>query len=164
MAQQPRIPDIEAQRAAMKKLGFLIGKWSGEARILRGAGEVLELHQTEEAQYKLDGLLITIEGVGFNKADGKPALQAFGIISYNDDTQTYCMRAYNDGRYLETEMKLLDQGEGMTWGFALGEIKTSSVLRINKKGQWTESAETTVGSQPARNFLQLTVSPQRSAT
>ena len=67
MAQPPRTPDTEAQRAALKKLDFLVGKWSGEARVERGSGEPLELIQTEEAQYKLDGLILTIEGIGKTK-------------------------------------------------------------------------------------------------
>ena len=61
-AQSPRSPRIEAQREAMKKLEFLVGKWSGEARVQRGPGDALELIQTEEAQYKLDGLVLLIEG------------------------------------------------------------------------------------------------------
>jgi hypothetical protein len=52
MSQQLHTPDVEAQRAAMKKLSFLAGKWSGEARILHGTGDPLELVQTEEVQYK----------------------------------------------------------------------------------------------------------------
>jgi hypothetical protein len=39
MAQQPRNPNIEAQRAAMKKLEFMVGKWAGEARLLLGPGD-----------------------------------------------------------------------------------------------------------------------------
>ncbi len=145
----------------MAKLGFLIGKWSGEARIFRGSGEPLDLTQTEEVQYKLEGLILMIEGVGRSKSDGKPALQALGIISYNDEAGTYRMRAYNDGRYLETEVKLSETGKGLTWGFAVGEIKTSSVLRINEKGEWTELAEITIGSKPPRKLMELTVSPQK---
>ena len=56
MAQTPRTPDVEAQRTAMKKLGFL----------------------------------------------------ALGLISFDDETGTYRMRAFNDGRWLETEVKLED--------------------------------------------------------
>lgn len=145
----------------MKKLSFLVGKWSGEARILRGLGEPLELVQTEEAQYKLDGLVLMIEGIGRNKTDEKVALQALGMVSYDDEAGTYHMRAYNDGRYLETELKLADNGKGITWGFVSGEIKTSSVLRIDEKGQWTESTEIMIGSQPPRKFMELKVSPQR---
>jgi hypothetical protein len=160
MTQQPRVPDTELQRSAMRKLSFLLGKWSGEARILRGSGEPLELLQTEEAQYKLDGLVLMIEGIGRNKTEGNVALQALGIVSYDDEAGKYYMRAYNDGRYLETDLKLAGNGKGITWGFALGEIKTSSVLRIDEKGQWNESTEITMGSQPPRKLIELTVAPR----
>jgi hypothetical protein len=161
MVQPPRVPDLEAQRAALKKLDFLVRKWPGEARVLRGPGEPLELIQTEEAQYKLDDLILIIEGIGKTKTDGKVALQALGIVSYDDEAVTYRMRAYNDGRYLETDLKLSENAKGITWGFALGEIKTSSMLRINEKGEWTELTEIAIGSQPARKFTELTVSRQK---
>jgi hypothetical protein len=160
MTHLPRIPDLEAQRLAMKTLDFLVGSWLGEARMARGAGETVELIQTEKAGYKLDGLLLVIEGVGSAKSSGAPVLQAFGIISYDDDSQTYRMRAFNDGRFLETEIKLLEEGKGMTWGFALGEIKTKSVLRINERGEWTELHEIAIGAQPTRKLMELAVRRQ----
>jgi hypothetical protein len=160
MSQMPRGPDLEAQREAMKKLGFLIGKWAGEARLLRGPGEV-ELFQTEEAQYKLDGLIVVIEGVGRTKSGDQPLLQALGIVSYDDESRTYHLRAFNDGRFLETEMKLLENSKGMTWGFALGEIRTNSVLQINERGEWTELTEISIGSQPPKKLLELTVRRQK---
>jgi hypothetical protein len=160
MAQTPRVPDLDAQRAAMKKLEFLIGTWTGEAWVLRGPGEPVQMIQTEDAQYKLDGLIVLIEGVGRGRSDGRPILQALGVISWDDENTTYRMRAFNDGRFLETDVKLLETGEGITWGFALGEIRTSSVLRINERGQWTEAAEITIGSQPPRRFMELAVSRQ----
>lgn len=66
------------------------------------AGRATGVNPDEEAQYKLDGLILIIEGIGKTKADGKVALQALGIVSYDDEAGTYRMRAYNDGRYLET--------------------------------------------------------------
>lgn len=160
MAELPRTPDIGAQHAAMRKLGFLVGKWVGEARLLRGPGEPVVLVQTEEAQFKLGGLILEIEGIGRNKPDNKPVLQALGIISFDDETGTYHMRAFNDGRFLETDVKLLEDGKSLTWGFALGAIRTSSVLRINEKGEWTELAEITINSQPTRKLMELTVKRQ----
>ena len=145
----------------MQKLSFLPGEWSGEARIFRDAGAPVELLQTERAEYKLDGLLLLIEGVGRSKANGRVALQALGIVSYDDEVGTYHMRAYNDGRYLETEVRLSSDGKELRWGFALGEIRTTSVLRLNEHGQWTELHEITVGAQPARKFMEVKVSPQR---
>jgi hypothetical protein len=157
MAQQPKMPNLEAQRAAMKKLEFLAGKWAGEARIYRAPGEPAEVSMTEQATYKLDGLILEIEGVGKSKADGKPVLQALGVISYDDESGTYHMRAFNDGRFLETEVHLLEDGKGFKWGFTVGEIKTNSVQRINEKGEWTEIHEITIGAQPARRFMELNV-------
>jgi len=161
LPQLPRVPDLVAQRAAMQKLGFLVGKWAGEARIFHGAGDPLELLQTEETQYKLDGLILVIEGSGRNKVDGKPALQALGIISYDDETGTYRMRAFNDGRFLETEVKLATDGRGLTWDFAFGQIKTSSQLHITEQGDWTELHEITIGTQPPRKYMELKVSRQK---
>lgn len=160
MSQLPRVPDLEAQRAAMKEVSFLVGKWAGEARLLRGSAESMELLQTEEAWYKLDGLILVIEGVGRTKS-GQPVLQAFGIISYDDESATYRMRAFNDGRFLEAQVKLLEEGKGMTWGFVLGAIRTNSVLRINENGEWTELAEITIGPEPSKKLLELTVRPQK---
>jgi hypothetical protein len=161
MAQLPRVPDLEAQREAMKKLSFLVGKWAGEACRLRGPGEWAELLQTEEAQYKLDGLIFVIEGVGRAKSGGQSDLQAFGLISYDDESGTYHLRVFNDGRFLETTVKLLEEGRGMSWGFALGEIRTNSVLRINERGEWTEVGEISIGMQPAKKFWELTVQQQK---
>ena len=157
MAQIPRTPDVEAQRAAMKKLSFLVGDWSGEATVLRGPGQFAELFQTESAHFKLDGLVLEIEGVGRTKADGKLALQALGLVSFDDEAGTYRMRAFNDGRWLETEVKLADGGSSISWGFALGEIKTTTVLRINERGEWTELGELIIGNRPPQKMMDLTV-------
>ena len=157
MTPLPRTPDLEAQRTAMKKLAFLAGKWVGEARLLRGPGEPVVLAQTEEARFKLDGLILEIEGIGRTKPDNKSVLQALGIISFDDETGTYHMRAFNDGRFLETDVELLEDSKSLTWGFAVGSIRTSSVLRINENGEWTELAEITIDSQPAKKLMELTV-------
>jgi hypothetical protein len=157
MAQTPRTPNIESQRAAMKKLGFLIGEWTGEASVLRGPGQFAELTQTESAQFKLDGLVLMIEGVGRTKADGKLSLQALGLISFDDETGTYRMRAFNDGRWLETEVKLADGGNSISWGFTLGDFKTTTVMRINENGEWTEYGELVIGDRPSRKMMDLKV-------
>jgi hypothetical protein len=158
MAQTPRTPDVELQRTAMKRLGFLVGEWSGEASVLRGPGQFVELFQTESAQFKLDGLVLSIEGVGRSKSDGKLALQALGLVSFDDETGTYHMRAFNDGRWLETEIKLAADGEhSISWGFALGQFKTTTVLRINENGEWTELGELVVGDRPPQKMMELRV-------
>lgn len=154
MAQLPRTPDLPAQRRAMEKLSFLVGRWRGKGRLFRADG-ALELLQSEDAAYRLEGLILLIEGVG-RSAEGQPVLQAFGVISYDDQAGTYRMRAFNDGRFLETEVQLLE-GRGMTWGFTLGEIATRSVTRIGENGAWTEITEISFGTGPPRKLLELAV-------
>ena len=90
-----------------------------------------------------------------------PVLQALGVISYDDENAAYTTRAFNDGRFLESEVRLLENGKGMKWGFSLGEIKTSSTLRITDKGDWTEYAEITFASRPPQRLMELTVRPQK---
>jgi hypothetical protein len=155
--QAPRAPDVNAQRQAMKKLCFLVGQWAGEGRMLRASGEWIEFNQTERAEYKLDGLLLVIEGVGRAKSDGRPLLQAYGVASYDDETGKYHMRAFNDGRWLETDTVLADNGRELAWGFTVGDIRTKSTLRLTDAGEWTESHQITMGTQPPREFMELTV-------
>jgi hypothetical protein len=71
MAQTTQLPNLDAQRAAMKKLGFLVGEWSGEATLLRGPGLFADLSQIEVAEFKVDGLVLMIEGTGRTKTEGK---------------------------------------------------------------------------------------------
>jgi hypothetical protein len=160
MTQPLQVPDLETQRSAMKKLSFLAGTWIGEAHILRAPGQTVQLVQTEDARYKLGGLILVIEGVG-KTAAGALVLQALGVISYEDDRSVYRMRAFNDGRFLETEVKLLAEDEGVSWSFAVGEVRTRSVLRINERGEWTELHEITIGSEPTRKLMEVVVRRQK---
>ncbi len=98
-----------------------------------------------------------IEGIGRTKTDGRPALQALGLISFDDDAGTYRMRAFNDGRWLETEIKLADGEDSISWGFTLGEFKTTTVLRINDQDDWTEFGQLTIGDRPPQKMIELRV-------
>lgn len=117
LAQQPPSPSAETQREAMHKLAFLAGHWSGPVTISRGPGEPLHLTQTEEVQYKLDSLVLLIEGASL-EAQGKVLFSALDTVAYDDATRTYRVRAYNEGRYLDTE--LTAPADGFSWGFASG--------------------------------------------
>lgn len=112
-------------------------------------------------QYKLDGLLILVEGTGRNPTDGKVVFRALATISFDDEAGVYHMRAHNDGRFMDTELKLPEGAKGFDWGFTSGPMKISYVMRLNEKGEWTETGEMKMGDQPARRFIDMTVRPQR---
>src|SRR5438046_701313 len=102
-------PNAAAQREAMKKLEFLVGKWSGPASVVRGPGESLKITQSEDVQMKLDGLVLLVEGTG-RDLDEKIVFRALATISYDDTTSSYRFRAYNEGRFLDSELKVSDKG------------------------------------------------------
>jgi len=86
-AQQPPSNSVEVQREAMRKLSFLAGHWSGPVTIVRGTDEALHLTHIEDVEYKLDGLVLLIEGES-TSADGKVLFRALATIAY-DDTSPY---------------------------------------------------------------------------
>lgn len=79
--------------------------------------------------------MLVIEGVGRNKVDGGLALQALGLISFDDETGAYKMRAFNNGRWLETEVKLADSGDSISWGLYSAHSRRvrhcASMKRVN---------------------------------
>jgi hypothetical protein len=151
-AQQAHGPDIQAQRDAMQKLGFLVGHWSGPVSIMRGPGEPLKLTQAENVQLKLDGLVMLIEGQSTG-SDGKPQFQALATIAYDDATHAYRIRAYNGGRYLDTELTV--QPDGFSWGFDAGPAKIRNTMQLTAKGEWQETTDVTFGSAPSRPSVQM---------
>jgi len=78
-AQQPPSSSIDVQREAMRKLSFLAGHWSGPVTIVRGPDEALHLTQTEDVEYKLDGLVLLISGKS-TSADGKVLFSALARL------------------------------------------------------------------------------------
>lgn len=151
-AQQPPSHSVEAQREAMRKLEFLAGHWSGPVTIVRGPGEPLRLTQTETVQFKLDGLVLFIEGKSTG-ADGKAQFEALATIAYDEEAGKYRIRAYNDGHYLDTELTV--QPDGFTWGFQSGPAHIVNTMRLTPQGQWQETTEVTMGNSPPRRSVDM---------
>jgi hypothetical protein len=150
-------PSAAAQREAMKKLDFLAGKWSGPASVSQGPGEPMKLTQSELVQYKMDRLVMLVEGTG-RDANGKIVFQALATISYDDTKSSYRFRAYNNGHYLDTELKVTPQG--FEWGYIAGPLKVNNVMRINEKGEWAEVTESAYGGTPPRRSVEMALQRQ----
>ncbi len=151
-AQQPVSNSVEAQRQAMHKLSFLTGHWSGPVNILRGPGQALHLTQTEGVEYKLDGLVLLIEGKS-TSAEGKVLFSALATIAYDDTSHSYRFRAYNDGHYLDTELSV--PANGFSWSFTAGPAHIVNTMRLTGKGEWNEVTDLTVGSNPPHRSLDM---------
>jgi hypothetical protein len=156
-AQQPPGNSVQVQREAMQKLKFLAGQWAGPVSITRGPGELLRLTQTERVEYKLDGLVLQVEGRSTG-ADGKAQFEALATIAYDDSTHAYRIRAYNDGHYLDTELTVVP--DGFSWGFQAGPAHIANTMRLTDKGEWQETTEVAFGGNPPRKSVEMVLEKQ----
>lgn len=150
-------PSAAAQRGAMQRLAFLTGHWSGPITISRASGEPLHLTQTEDVQFKLDGLVLLVEGASHNP-DGKVVFRAIATISFDDTTRMYHFRAYNDGRYLDTELTV--PASGFSWKFAAGPVEIVNTMHLTGKGEWAETTEAIMGSNPPHTTVDMLLQHQ----
>ena len=151
-AQQPAQNGADVQRDAMRKLAFLAGRWSGPVTIIRGPGEPLHLTQSEDVEYKLDGLVLLVEGESRDSA-GKASFRALATISFDDATHAYRFRAYHDGHYIDTELTVANNS--FSWGFSAGPAHFANTMHLTDKGEWAEVTEVTVGSNPANRSVDM---------
>jgi hypothetical protein len=154
---QAAAPLIEAQRQAMQKLAFLAGHWSGQVSIVRGPGEPLKATQTEDVQYKLDGLVLLIEGKSTD-GEGRQVFSALATISYDDVSKSYRFRAYNGGRYVDAEFDV--PGNGFSWSYVGGPAHVVNTMHLTEKGQWQESTEVEMGGSPPRKVVEMLLDKQ----
>jgi hypothetical protein len=158
LAQQPGA----ANREAMKKLDFIAGKWKGEATVSQGPKTSFMITQTEDVAYKLDGVVLTVEGVGRGKAPGKDAdgilFHAFGVMSYDAEAKKYKVKAYRrEGQSVDAELTLKDKG--FVWGFkeATRGVEVKYTMTLTPKDEWHEIGEYTLDGKTWTKFIEMTL-------
>lgn len=140
-AQPHRGPDTAAQRAAIARLAPLVGRWEGEANVTAPAPMLV--HQTEEVETSLDGLLLVIKGVGHASAarSGAPVFRAMAVISYDTQRNVYEVRAYTHEGYATTATgEFLEDGR-FRWGFAPGGPVQMRFTMQFDDASWSERGE-----------------------
>lgn len=135
-----RGPDLAAQRAAMARLGPLLGRWSGTADI--AGPQAVVVHQTEVIETQLDGLLLVIRGAGFATPEhtGAPLFQAFAVISYDERRAVYDVRAYNNGHVSTAVGEFLADG-AFRWTFSPGGPVQMRFTISFTQNEWRELGE-----------------------
>jgi hypothetical protein len=138
-------------------LSFLAGRWSGPVTVTRGPGEPLHLTQTEKVEYKLDGLILLVEGKSTG-TDGKAQFQALATIAFDNASHAYRIRAYHDGNYVDTELTVLT--DGFSWGFTAGPAHIVNTMHLTNNGEWQEVTGVTVGNAPQRHSMDMLLERQ----
>lgn len=150
-------PSVTAQKAAMEKLKFLTGTWKGKATISNPDGTQILIRQSEDVRFKLDGLLLLIEGTGRDEAGGV-VFNALAIVSYDSLLGQYRIRAWNAGSFIETELNL--QANGFEWGFQQGPVTMRNRMNLDAQGRWSEESKTMFKDGKQVHGVQMLLSPE----
>jgi hypothetical protein len=141
-----------AAEPAMAKFDTMNGVWKGEAKGFGPGGAPFNVTQTERIGPLLGGDILVIEGTGY-QADGKVAFNAFGVISWNAQTQGYEFRAYNGGH--AGTFKMTPTDTGAVWEIPAGpNANIISTITI-KDGTWHEVQQYVAQGQPARTMVEM---------
>lgn len=143
-----------AHQDALRKLEFLAGTWKGKAWFWMGPDQKHEVDQTETVQFKQQGVLLLIEGLGKDAKTGSIVHDALAVISFDDASQKYAFTSWaGAGRSGAFEAKV--GSNRLEWGMknAGGTIRYTIVL--NEKGEWYEIGERSTDGANWTKFFEM---------
>lgn len=148
-------PEPTAALAAMKKLAFWVGKWSGTATVQMGP----QKHTTsidETIEYRLDGFVMHVQGLG--KQDGRTIHDALAVVTWDEAKKQYRFQSWRmpGGVMVDTELKLTGE-KTVEWGFQMGAMRMRYNMTINEKGEWFEFGEISMDGQKWQKFHEMTL-------
>ena len=160
-ASRGQSPPPAAQRDAMKKLDFLVGQWKGEGWMEFAPGQRRTFKGTEVVQGKLDGLLLTIEGLHRGQVGDKKeevvVHNAFVLMSYDDQAKRYRFQAFTGRGNSEDAEAKVSEGQ-LVWGMKVpkfGDVRYT--IKLDQKGRWFEVGEVSQDGKEWRKFFEMTL-------
>ena len=113
----PAAPARMTRQQAMARLQWMQGVWSGPASGTNPDRSRYSITQTERIGPMLGGDILAVEGRGY-RTDGSTGFNAFATISFDEESQTYEMRAYAMGNAGTFPLTVNDNG--YTWQIPAG--------------------------------------------
>ncbi|MBV6457680.1 MAG: hypothetical protein HONBIEJF_00797 [Fimbriimonadaceae bacterium] len=143
-----------AEKAAIEKVGFLVGKWQGKGWVMEPSGAKADYTGTETVQMKLSGKALLVEGE-FKDGEGKVRHQTLAIITYDTKTSKYQFRTYLFNQP-EAVHDLILTEDGFTW-----ELKPNNTTKVRfnmtgkAKQEWIETGEVLIEGRPPMKFMEM---------
>lgn len=145
LAVQPlsgQMPDGSANRAAIERLAFMVGRWRGEAWMQRGPERVQTI-MTETVEAKLGGTVLQVEGQGIATGSGGAAPRvvhhALAVVSFDAQTSAYGLRSYvASGQFGDFVLTLAPGGVSWSREVPGGRIRNTAQIA---NGEWREVGE-----------------------
>ncbi len=136
---QPR--DFSAEcKAEMKKLDYFVGDWKGTAVVQTRNGPQT-VNQTEHIEWKLNGVVLAIEGTG--RQNEEITFHALAMVNFDPYTRQMKLRSYlKEGNATDAYFKTIGENK-FEWGFDIpngGKVRYSITLDP-AKSSWYELGE-----------------------
>jgi len=144
----------------MKVLAAWAGHWQGEGSIQMGPGEPKKSSVDERIEYKLDGMVILIEGVGkaIDETTKKETVvhHALGIVSYDKISSQYKLKSYlEDGRSTNAWLNVTAENN-YQWGFDVPQGKIRYTIVIDPaKNTWNEIGHFSQDGSSWQKFFEM---------
>lgn len=148
-------PDFSAQcKSEMQKLSYLAGDWKGEATVKNPNGTIT-LMQTEHIEWKLDGMVLSIEGIG--REQDKITFHALAVVNFDPADQQLKFKSFlKEGSSTNAYFKVLQENK-FEWGFDIpsgGKSRYTITLDPSKK-TWYEAGEYSRDGNTWFRFIEL---------
>jgi hypothetical protein len=155
--QRPGPPRPDAQIAAMARLGYMVGTWSGDGSMDVG-GKTVSFRGTEVVQSKLAGTALLVEGSFFAKAPGAesevPVHTTLGIISFDPKTEKYRFTTWlATGTSGDRELRVIP--DGWQWEIKSPRGVVRYVTKFTEAGEWFEIGERSSDGTTWQKFFEM---------
>lgn len=153
LAAPPVAPDKAVHQAAMQKLSMMAGHWEGAGTIQMGPGPRASFAQTENIQFKQDGTMLLIEGLG-KAPSGETVHDALAVVTFDPASGKYKFRSFLVGRFTDTEGTL--NGNTFVWSLSGGPMKIRYTIAV-ANNEWREIGERSQDGNSWTPFFEMTL-------
>ena len=156
----PAAPAPTEQLAAMAKLRYMVGEWTGTGWIEMQPGQRLEFRGGERVQEKLGGLALLVEGRFTARPPGVaeeiPVHTTLAVLSYEPRAKKYLFDTWlATGTSGDHELVLTERG--WYWELRLPRGVVRYTFTRGPQGEWIEIGERSADGATWTKFFEMTL-------
>lgn len=130
---------------AMEKLALWEGEWKGEGWQVDPSMKKTTFTVTEMVESKLNGLAMSVEGIGIGE-DGQIGHHAIGTIFYDIDQENYIFQSVTNEGYATTTQAYFNEAGAFVWGFDIPNGQIRYTIKLTQD-EWIEKGEYSADGQ-----------------
>lgn len=151
----PRVWQSRELAGPLKGAQFLVGTWEGEGTMTTQDGRH-EATVREVITPKAGGTVISLEGLGKDKATGAVVHDAFGVLFHDAATNSFKMRSFLAGGR-GGEFPATIQDGVIVWTMNAGPREIRYTIKLDDQKRWHEVGEIKLDGDKWTKFFEMTL-------